>query len=114
MLSIIVIVWILFAHWVADFVCQNDMMALNKSKSNKWLGIHCIVYTFILLIMTLNPLFAIANGVMHFVIDYETSRLNSKLWKEEKVHYFFVSVGFDQFLHVALLLFTYAYFTKAI
>lgn len=33
MINIWIVLYILFIHWVGDFVFQNDTMALNKSKS---------------------------------------------------------------------------------
>lgn len=45
--------------------------------------------------------------IAHTITDYFTSRLNSKLWSEGKVHNFFVSVGFDQVLHYVQLFTTY-------
>jgi hypothetical protein len=45
--------------------------------------------------------------VAHTATDYVTSRINARLWEEKKVHWFFVSIGFDQFLHYTQLLLTY-------
>jgi len=50
--------------------------------------------------------------VAHTITDYFTSRLNSKLWVEGKVHYFFVAVGGDQILHYVQLFTTYYLLTK--
>lgn len=94
----------MFAHWVADFVCQSDWMAQNKSKSNQALTIHCNVYSLVIGLMTWNFLFGLAVGLIHYPVDYITSRINSKLWAEKKVHWFFVSVGFDQFIHFVTLI----------
>jgi hypothetical protein len=101
-------VWILFSHWVADFVCQSDWMAQNKSKNFSALVAHIAVYSGVLAIMTMNGPFAALNGLIHLVIDFFTSRIAGKLWADKKVHYFFVVIGFDQFLHTAILLLTYS------
>ena len=98
------IIWLLFAHWIADFVCQSDWMAQNKSKSNHALTIHCNIYGFIIGIMTWNILFGIFAMFIHFPVDYVTSRINSKLWADKKVHWFFVGVGFDQWIHFVTLI----------
>lgn len=111
---------ILFAHWVGDFLCQSDWMAINKSKSFKALGLHVLVYTACLagIFFVLDPFlifespwpilaFAGINGSFHFLIDAVTSRINSYLWQNEKRHAFFVMIGFDQLLHTALLLYTF-------
>jgi hypothetical protein len=104
--AIFIIIYLWFCHWVADFVCQSNWMAQNKSKNNKALIQHCLVYTLILEIMLFNPFYGIINGLIHFPVDYVTSRVNSKLWNEKKIHWFFVSVGFDQFIHFVTLILT--------
>ena len=43
-------------------------------------------------------------GLIHFPVDYVTSRLNSKLYQAGKNHEFFVSIGFDQWIHFATIL----------
>lgn len=120
-IKLTIVVAILFIHWVADFLCQTDWMAQNKSKDNVALLAHVGIYSFIWFI----PMFFMCPGhrfaasefvaitmICHYITDYFTSRLNSKLWEEKKVHWFFVSVGFDQFLHYLQLLLTYWYSTK--
>jgi len=47
--------------------------------------------------------------VTHFVTDAITSRINTRLWQEKQVHWFFVSVGFDQFIHYITLALTLQY-----
>lgn len=123
-INIYLVLIILFIHWVADFIMQNDDMAQGKSKSAFWLLTHTMTYTLCwsvpILIMfyifntgntwvitSKATLFLFITFVAHTITDYFTSRLNSKLWNEKKVHWFFVSVGFDQFLHFAQLLLTF-------
>ena len=112
-MNFITICFILFTHWVADFVCQTDGIARNKSKSNKVLSKHvlyytacfipfCIVYfnvinTFIFLGVTL---------LLHFITDYFTSRRTSYLSSINKfgsttVPNFgmFSIIGLDQLIH---------------
>lgn len=123
MISLIVILAILFIHWIADFVCQSDWQAKNKSKNNSALIEHTSIYSaiwyipmiFIFVFPTLDLDKAIVNSmafcgitfICHTITDYFTSRLNSKLWEKGDVHNFFVSIGFDQFLHFIQLLLTY-------
>jgi hypothetical protein len=100
-------------------------MALNKSKDNYALFCHVAVYTigmFIWSSYTLGPTdaavaFTCMNAVLHFVTDWMTSRINSKLWFMEpydelgdvwryvdgRRHWFFVMVGFDQLIHYVTL-----------
>lgn len=102
-----IIIWLLFVHWLADFVCQSDWMAKNKSKINYALWVHCMIYGFIIGLMTLNVWIGFICYAIHFPVDYVTSRINSKLWEDKKVHWFFVSVGFDQWVHFVTLILTY-------
>ena len=117
-MSLLEIFTIIFIHWIADFVMQSDYQAKNKSKSNKALTAHILTYSgvwllamFGLFFITGNiymlVLFPLITFVAHWITDYFTSRLNTKLWSEGKVHWFFVSIGFDQILHYVQLFLTY-------
>ena len=44
------ILYIMFLHWLADFVFQTDEMAKNKSTSWKWLFAHIAMYTSVLFV----------------------------------------------------------------
>jgi len=125
MISIIVVVAILVNHFVADFVLQSDWMAKNKSFNDNALVLHVFIYTFALMPLYFvfkyngdNTMifagFIIANFYLHVATDYVTSRLNTYLWKKGQVHYFFVSVGFDQLLHYSALFSTYWFFIRII
>ena len=107
MIPIKIVLWLLFTHWVSDFVMQSDWMAQNKSKKWSALLIHCGTYAGIVASMTLSPMFGLINGIIHVPVDYVTSRINSKLLADKKVHWFFVSVGFDQFIHFVTLILTW-------
>jgi hypothetical protein len=54
-------------------------------------------------------LFALVNGMAHFITDWITSRVTSKLWQEKEVHWFFVVIGLDQAIHLSTLVLTYNY-----
>jgi hypothetical protein len=117
------ILYILFWHWVADFVAQTHEMAINKSTSNKWLLKHIIAYGNNLLYGSLPLLiyaaiigqnwsviivsYVLINMVLHFITDYFTSRWTSKLWVKKDVHNFFVVIGLDQLIHTFCLILTY-------
>jgi membrane-bound metal-dependent hydrolase YbcI (DUF457 family) len=110
---------LIFSHWVADFILQSDWMAKNKSKDNFALLCHIGMYSCALMFFAISTnlvkkfmgepttihvvTFVFINGVSHFVIDYFTSRASSKLWVKGEVHKFFVVIGFDQALHMAIL-----------
>jgi hypothetical protein len=110
---------IIFIHFVADFMCQTDKMAQNKSKSNYWLSMHVIVYTAVTMVswiilfafsMIYVPITAfILIFIMHWITDYTTSRISSKLYQKGDIHNFFVIVGLDQVLHYIQLFLVYKY-----
>ena len=120
-MNVTIILVILFIHWVADFVFQTDKMAQGKSKNWGDLLRHTATYSFVFYVIL--PFYALYMGdkyvmwtgtqfvvitfIAHTLQDYFTSRLNSRLWEKKEVHYFFVSIGFDQFLHFAQLILTY-------
>jgi hypothetical protein len=122
-MSLIVIFTIILVHWFGDFVIQTDEQAKNKSKDNSFLLAHVssysITWLFIMPTVFLFSglsiigvhksvlLFLSITFVTHFITDYFTSRLNSKLLAKGDVHNFFVSVGFDQVLHYVQLFLTY-------
>jgi hypothetical protein len=117
------VVVLLFGHWVADFVWQPHWMGMRKSK--EWwvliqhgarISVGGLAVGLVLIALTgLNhtdatPLawWALVNGVAHVAIDAVTSRMTGKLYAKGDMHNFFVVIGFDQFLHVALAVLTLA------
>lgn len=102
---------VMFIHFIADFIFQSDWMARNKSKSNKALGVHILVYSIPFTIIV-GLKFGLVNGAIHFIIDYITSRITSRLWQRGEVHNFFVVIGLDQYLHFLTLWCTYNWMVK--
>ncbi|MEM6735359.1 MAG: DUF3307 domain-containing protein [Bacteroidota bacterium] len=104
----------LFAHWVGDFVFQTNKMAVNKSRSLKWLVVHVLTYTLILAVFSLFLLpvialeFLLINGVFHLLTDFFTSRLAAKY--QVNLRIFYLIIGFDQFIHVATIYWTVEWF----
>ena len=96
--KIILLFWI---HFIADFFLQNTYMAMNKSESVKALSLHCLVYS--LPFICFGWKFALLAGVLHFPIDYITSKITSMLYTERQYHWFFVVIGFDQAIHMTVL-----------
>lgn len=120
----------LVVHWFADFVCQTHWQAINKSKRWDALSKHVLSYTIVFglgligtfaffagqlfsLAMLLHwqnfAIVIVANGVLHFITDAVTSRWSSYLWKQQKIHDFFVVIGFDQVIHQLTIFLTLAW-----
>lgn len=114
---------IFLIHFFGDFVLQTHWQATNKSKDNRALTMHVSTYSLVWVLpmsilfymgpynfigsIFMGIIFSLITFGCHWVTDYYTSRLNSKLWAKGDVHNFFVSVGFDQVLHYAQLFTTY-------
>lgn len=123
MISLYTIFTIVVIHWIVDFYFQTDKMAKGKSHDNEQLSLHVTVYTVGLLIMALCNMkyldynimlmlgFAAFNSIAHFFTDYVTSRATSLLYKEGKIHDFFVTVGADQLIHYVTLFGSFYYAT---
>lgn len=95
-ISLALVLTLLVAHYVGDFELQTDKMALRKSKSNRALLAHVYTVTSTYAVFTLpwalsmasqgvRPMlpwiaFVAINFVVHFCVDWVTSRMTSKLW----------------------------------
>lgn len=126
---------LLVAHFVGDFLCQTDWMAVNKSKRLDALATHVAAYCAVLAgfvgAYDMHQLavpwlvFVLVNGVLHFVTDAVTSRITSRLWflgltpspdlqphadglykLQGNRHWFFVVIGADQLIHAVTLIAT--------
>lgn len=101
--TLLILAWI---HFLSDFVLQSSWMAENKSKCIKALGSHCLVYMIPFLVV-FGWQFALLNGVIHFGVDFITSKINARFWENQRLHGFFVCVGCDQAIHLSTLVLTY-------
>lgn len=102
MSNIFLIVWL---HFLGDFIFQTDKMALNKSKSVRWLTIHVLAYS--VPFFYFGWRYALLNASLHWTVDFATSRATSWAWKKEKRGLFFKIIGLDQALHLTCLFFTF-------
>lgn len=107
---------ILVGHFIADFVCQSDWMAVNKSQRWDALAWHVAVYAavMVLMLVALVPtqegaaVWLAVNAVAHFLQDAIASRVMSRLrsFQGGSQHWFFIALGFDQLLHYVTLFVT--------
>ena len=132
-ISIYILFGILLIHWVGDFILQSDEQAKGKSKSNYFLTMHVLTYTSVWFFCCLAYscifyfqsiwsftsqgtkfmfLFPAITFVCHWITDYFTSRLNTRLHTKGDIHNFFVSIGFDQILHYVQLIITFQLLTQ--
>jgi membrane-bound metal-dependent hydrolase YbcI (DUF457 family) len=97
---------------------QTDAMAKGKSSDSGVLTEHVLTYSIVLGLIIGSViawqfgslknaiLWTWMNSTMHWMTDYITSRQTSRLWREQRVHAFFVVIGLDQFVHVTTLVAT--------
>lgn len=133
MISTILVAQLLLVHFISDFLLQSDWMAQNKSKNTDILFIYCTVYGLPFLVF-LNLHFVAFLILVHYIVDFITSRITAPMFKKwydyqvikikgkltaeqesdaPSLHYFFVVIGFDQWLHfVTLLIGVYLYGIK--
>lgn len=98
-MDIILIIWL---HYVGDFLLQTDWMALNKSHNMMALSCHCMFYAIPFLV--LNPEYALLMGLLHFPVDFVTSKICFHLYSLNKRGLFFKVIGLDQAIHLTVLL----------
>jgi hypothetical protein len=99
---------LLAVHFVADFVLQSRWMAMNKSTRLDALAAHCLVYA-LCFIVPFGLLYSGVNGLLHFGVDFVTSRITARLWQQQDWRWFFIVIGADQLIHYVCLVLTAKY-----
>lgn len=107
---------LLLSHWIGDFVLQTSKMALGKSSSLKWLTLHVLTYTGVLLVFAMflfqwetALIFCAINFLLHWTTDFFTSKVTNKYRHMPRV--FFPLLGFDQMIHGICLILTFQWFS---
>lgn len=129
------LVYLLFLHFLADFILQPREMGRQKSEKFKYLFQHLLIQFFVFFfgLMVIMPdtymLFALGNALVHGLIDWNIWNLYKlsvwkrrrsdielvgreqlkKTWKYWDDHWFYVTIGLDQFLHAATIVVLYVY-----
>lgn len=106
MITLNMILVILAAHFIADFILQSDWMAQGKSKKMLPLTIHISIYTIFLCLIDWR--WALINGAAHMFVDFFSSRAVSYAWNKGERHWAFALIGLDQLIHYICLFVTYA------
>ena len=111
-MDITVILLLVWAHFVGDFILQSDYLALNKSKNNLVLLWHVSLYMTPFLALTLLlPItwaWLFLNWTLHLCTDYVSSRITRRFSQMGKEHWFFTTIGADQAIHLTCLTLTYS------
>lgn len=111
MIELSIIIKIIICHWIGDGLLQTEKMATLKSKSNTQLTYHVLAYClpFIVVFYAIwEWVFFI--GILHWVQDYITSRINSYYLNIKNNNMFWKSIWTDQMLHYVILFWSITYF----
>lgn len=129
------LIYLFFLHFLADFVLQPREMGRKKSEQVKYLAHHLLIQwvVFFFGLMLIMPdhfaLFALVNTLVHGLIDWNIWNLYKisvwkrrrseieligreefkKTWKYWEDHWFYLTIGFDQFLHATTIVVLYVY-----
>ena len=112
-----ILIFLIWIHFMSDFILQSDSMAKNKSSKLLWLSFHCLIYSIPFFIFCFSFyttfrsafIFTFIIGISHFLIDLVTSKVNEKLYKNNKRYWLFVDIGFDQALHLTIIFLAFKY-----
>jgi len=104
-MELYVILQLVWFHCIADFILQTRKMAELKSSSNVWLGFHALVYA--IPFTWIGIKYAIVTGILHFLVDWFSSRGTHHTWLTGNVRLFFIIIGVDQAIHMTFLVLTY-------
>lgn len=126
----VLILYSLLLHFIADFICQTRYTAQNKATHLVVLVSHAttvwfvfVIGSIILLIVTRDPnmlnsfiLFGFVNATMHGIIDWNIWRLYNKFVTYRKIavidtqfkywedKYYYMTIGLDQMLHAVVII----------
>lgn len=122
MISVIILLGLLFLHWIGDFIAQSNWMAINKWEDDGALTLHVFIYSVILMvgvIIMTNSWYSMwcylgffsITFIAHLLTDGLTSlgthHLSTIAKKTGNFRNFFILIGFDQLLHGIQLVLTY-------
>ncbi len=140
MISVYILIAILITHLIGDFVVQGHIQAAEKWHDNVKLTNHVISYTITLMMgvwlsfgiaiafpwlgykvaepvtttVVIVCVWAIINGVLHWITDYITSKHVHRLkeagpFRRTKYKDMMIVIGLDQVIHIIILVLTWRY-----
>lgn len=108
---ILMVIWVLIAHYLSDVLFQKDEWQENKHKDISALLKHTITYTLMVCLMLsilFNNLvsfiwFFSVTFFSHLLIDFFTSRIDNRLKNLNRTRYRVKLMLFDQLMHKVIL-----------
>ena len=95
-------VYIIWMHFLADFLAQGPNMIEKKTNNIYWMVGHCFVYS--LFFIYFGGIYvAMIIGITHFLVDYFAAKLTQFCWDNGHRHGLHVALGADQALHLTIL-----------
>lgn len=93
--KILICIWL---HFIGDFLFQSDKIVTEKVHNFNALLLHCLYYSACFLLFGFK--FVLIVYFSHLMIDFIMTRFRNP----ENRHWFFVGLGFDQALHISILI----------
>ena len=100
--ELILLIKLLLAHLVADFLFQNKLMVQRKSFSSAPLYYHGVIVFFVSWLFSFELIISIVIAAVHIVID----GIKSLLDKKSKYSRYILFIG-DQLAHIVVILITW-------
>lgn len=105
---------LLVGHFVGDFLLQTRRMFAEKTTSGAMLIAHCGVYSATIVFFgCLSSLINVGDPPLaflflqcffsHIIIDYNLGRIMEKSLKQYDYSMFFGLIGFDQLIHILVI-----------
>ena len=91
--SLNLLILLILAHFVCDFVLQSDRMAVEKSSGRDvtlywgwWLGAHAATHGLAVALLTGIPIFGLMEMFLHAIIDWAKIRFRLTLAVDQSFH----------------------------
>ena len=104
---IFTICMLLIVHFFGDWFLQFPVILENKFVSQKYLLMHCVLYSILFAIFSIK--FAVITFVLHYIVDYIGGKLAQPISRTDSVWIIFVGIGLDQLIHTIALIVLYNY-----
>lgn len=105
--------FVILAHFIGDFLAQNNYTSAKKGSDLKAMAFHVGLYFLgLCFLMLISPsafvlLYCVINAVLHYFVDSVTAPISLGLFQKEDKRKFFLMLGLDQTIHYLCLSISY-------